>query len=196
MKFIIVGLHGSGKQEVFDALEKRGMKCGRQFSNLDKVDPNIYNSTNYELYSTTDIHNIFENNAYIFLHSLEDSNNRSQYTFFEGLAFYEFDNNDVFIMSPDQVVDIPRNIDLKDVCFVWLDNTQSNRISRYNDELRTYNFNKREQIETKDIDTFIKNIYNNPVLYFTNEDPMRVACIVEACIKHPDLTDEFIKNFS
>ena len=62
MKFFIVGLHSSGKQEVMDILEKHGINCGHLFSNIDTPKSEIYNSYNYELYSTMDINEIFENN--------------------------------------------------------------------------------------------------------------------------------------
>ena len=97
MKFIIVGLHASGKQEVLDALEQKGVNCGRLFSNIEEADSTIYNSYNYELYSTSEVRNIFENNAYIFLHALESSASINAYKYYEGLSFYEFDSNDAEI---------------------------------------------------------------------------------------------------
>ena len=36
MKYFIVGLHSSGKQEVLDTLEKMDVKCGKLFTNLDE----------------------------------------------------------------------------------------------------------------------------------------------------------------
>lgn len=196
MKFIIVGLHASGKQEVLDALEQKGVSCGRLFSNIEEADSTIYNSYNYELYSTSEVRNIFENNAYIFLHALESSASINAYKYYEGLSFYEFDSNDVFALSPNQVVDIPQNINKNDICYVWLDNTKANRITRFNEERRMYNFNEQDNIETRDTDVFVKEIYNHPVLYFSNEDPQRVATIIYACIQHPSLLDEFIASFS
>ena len=56
MKFLIVGLHSSGKQEVLDTLTEMGVKCGRLFSNLDNPSPEIYNSFNYYIF----IINIFK----------------------------------------------------------------------------------------------------------------------------------------
>ena len=109
MKFLIVGLHSSGKQEVLDILSEMGIKCGRLFSNLDNPSPEIYNSFNYDIYDMTDINEIFENNAYIFIHELDKSSNVNSYKYFEGLAKYEFDNNDVFVLSPDQLLHISPN---------------------------------------------------------------------------------------
>ena len=78
MKYIIIGMHCSGKQEVADILENNGVRCGRLFTNLDNPStPNIYNGSNYEQYTTKDINEVFENNAYIFMQEFtfgEESN--------------------------------------------------------------------------------------------------------------------------
>ena len=58
MKYFIIGLHSTGKQEVVDHLEKMGIKCGRIFSNIEEPSEDIYNSRNYELYSNEDINTI------------------------------------------------------------------------------------------------------------------------------------------
>lgn len=195
MKFFIVGLHGSGKQEIVDVLEREGIKCGRLFSNIEKPSPQIYNSFNYELYESTDINEVFENNAYLFLRELKDDNER----YYEGLSKYTVDNNDVFVLSPDQLVAISPSAMPKDICFIWVDNNKANRFSRYRDEKRDYDFNKREKLEHKDINTFIKNIYNyerSYILYFMNEEPVRVAAIIYALIQHPDLMPAFAEAFN
>ena len=199
MKFFIVGLHCSGKQEVIDILEKEGVKCGKQFSNIEEPSSSIYNSYNYELYSTTDINDVFENNAYIFINELENKYLKNSYKYFEGLSKYEFDSNEVFTISPDQLLNIsPSAID-EDVCFVWMDNNLNDRLNRYRREKREYGFNSKEDLEKRDIDSFSKTIYNfnnSKVLYFTNEDPARVAAIVYSLIKHPDLMDIFECSFN
>ena len=73
MKFLIVGLHSSGKQEILDILEKQGVEVGRLFSNIESASPSIYNSYNYELMSTSVINEMFENKAYMFLQELDSS---------------------------------------------------------------------------------------------------------------------------
>lgn len=196
MKFIIVGQHCSGKQEVLDLLEQWGVNCGHLFSDLDEASSEIYNSHNYELYSPQEIHTIFENNAYIFIHEIQCRACTNAYKHYEGLSFYDYDNNDVFVLSPDQIVEIPTNVNLGDVCFVWLDNTEHNREVRYRDEQRVYNFREREEVEKQDLEYFVKYICEKPVIYFTNEDPIRVATIINACLKHPDIVQDFIENFS
>ena len=56
MKYVIIGMHCSGKQEVVDILENNNIRCGRLFTNYDNTtSPNVYNGANYELYSDKDI---------------------------------------------------------------------------------------------------------------------------------------------
>lgn len=199
MKFLIVGLHSSGKQEVLDTLTEMGVKCGRLFSNLDNPSPEIYNSFNYDIFTTKEVNEIFENNAYIFINELDRASNVNSYKYFEGLTKYEFDNNDVFALSPDQLLHISPNAIKDDICFVWMDNDKEDRILRYRKEKRIYNFSNREEIEKNDLDFFVKTLYNynnSSLIYFVKEDPCRVATIIYSIIKHPDLMDVFVKNFN
>ena len=199
MKFLIIGLHSSGKQEVLDTLTEMGVKCGRLFSNLDNPSPDIYNSFNYDIFTTKEVNEIFENNAYIFINELDRSSNVNSYKYFEGLTKYEFDNNDVFALSPDQLLHISPNAIKDDICFVWMDNDKEDRILKYRKEKRTYNFSNREEIEKNDLDFFVKTLYNydnSSLIYFVKEDPCRVATVIYSIIKHPDLLDVFVKNFN
>ena len=199
MKFLIVGLHSSGKQEVLDTLTEMGVKCGRLFSNLDNPSPEIYNSFNYDIFTTKEVNEIFENNAYIFINELDRASNVNSYKYFEGLTKYEFDNNDVFALSPDQLLHISPNAIKDDICFVWMDNDKEDRILKYRKEKRTYNFSNREEIEKNDLDFFVKTLYNydnSSLIYFVKEDPCRVATVIYSIIKHPDLLDVFVKNFN
>ena len=198
MKFIIVGLHASGKQEVLDALEQKGVNCGRLFSNLEEADSTIYNSYNYELYSTSEVRNIFENNAYIFINELSSLSHLSSYKYFEGLSKYTFDNNDVFVLSPDQLLCIPANVIDEEICFIWMDNNKEDRLNKYKKDGLEYGFSDREKIEKHDINSFVKTMYsfkNSRVLYFVREDPCRVATVIYSLIKHPDLLDIFTKYY-
>ena len=194
MKYFIVGLHGSGKQEIIDILERQGVKCGKLFSNIENPSSKIYGSFNYELFSTADVNEVFENKAYVFLRELKHDTEK----YYEGLSTYEVDNNEVFVLSPDQLVSISPNMMPKDVCFIWLDNTKTNRFNRHRDEKRSYDFNAQEAREKQDINTFIKNIYsydNDHILYFMNEDPIRVAAIIYALVQHEDLIPAFSQAF-
>lgn len=200
MKYFIVGLHSAGKQEVVNHLEQFGVKCGKIFSNIEQPDDNIYNSYNYELYTNDDINDIFENDAYIFIQELPLNPltfNSNKY--YEGLSKYSFDQNDVFILSPDQLLAIsPKSIN-EDICFIWMDSTKNRRVSRYHSEHRSYNYNVRDNHERRDLGSFVKTLHsfnNSPVIYFIDEEPSRVATIIYNIIIHPDTLDMFIKNFN
>lgn len=203
MKYIIIGMHGSGKQEVVDILENKGIKCGKLFTNLENpTASNIYNGSNYEQYSIKDINDIFENNAYIFLQEFpfgDVSLNVSAFKYYEGLSLYEFENNDVFVLSPDQLFSISPALIKDNVTFIWMDNPKRNRLNRYFEEKRSYNFYNREDIESKDSSSFVKFLYGfdkSNVLYFTNEEPSRVAAIIYSAIQHPDLLPTYIQAFN
>jgi hypothetical protein len=202
MKYIIIGMHSSGKQEVADILENNGIKCGRMFTNLDNpTAPNIYNGSNYEQYTNKDINEIFENNAYVFIQEFPfgEDLNMSSYKYYEGLSLYEFENNDVFIMSPDQLFSISPTSIKEPITFIWLDNPKKDRLNRYYSEKRSYSFYNREDIELKDSNSFVKFLYgfdNSNVLYFTNEDPTRIAAVIYSTIVHPDLLPIYTEAFN
>lgn len=204
MKYFIVGLHASGKHEVINNLKKMGIKCGSIFSNIEPANKatdsaNVYGKNNYEYYDISEICKLFENNAYLFLHEIPGLLSfDSTCKYYEGLSAYEFDNNDVFVISPDQLLNILPNSIKEPICFVWMDAKQSTRKIRFYSENRNYNFNEREAIEKRDINLFIKTMYgfnNSNVLYFNNEEPERVAAIIYSLIKHPDLFDVYSKKF-
>ena len=199
MKYFITGLHSSGKQEVINVLEGLGVKCGKLFTNMEDMADAVYNKNNYELYSNEDINNVFENNAYIFIQEHPQSTlGFKTGRYYEGLSKYTFDQNDVFILSPDQLLAIPQNAIMEEVCFVWLDNTKDNRSARYHNERRLYNYTERDEYEKRDLNTYVKTLYsfgNSKLIYFNDEVPNRVATIINTMIKHPDTIDDFVKNF-
>lgn len=193
MKYFIVGLHSNGKHNVIDYLEKLGVKCGHIFSDLDSPSSKIYNSYNYELYTTKEVNEIFENNAYMFL----NTRNIDGKQFYEGLTRYEFDESDVFVLSPDQVLGMTFNNISDPICFIWLDGTREQRYNNYRNEKREYNFKEREELETQDSGAFINTLYDNgKILYFSNEIPERVGAIIYSLIQHPDLLDVYISSFN
>ena len=204
MKYIIIGMHCSGKQEVINILRENGIRCGKLFTNLDNIStPAIYNSENYEQYQNKDIHEIFENNAYIFMQEFPFGDHLTSltvdYKCYEGLSLHEFEYNDVFMMSPDQLFAISPTSIKDDITFIWLDNPKRDRLNRYYSENRSYNFYQREEIELKDSSSFVKFLYGfnkSKVIYFTVEEPCRVAAIVYSMIKHPDLLPIYIESFS
>lgn len=202
MKYIIIGMHSSGKQEVADILENNGVRCGKLFTNLDNLTTSsIYNSSNYEQYTSKDINDIFENNAYIFMQEFPFTDNLvvTANKYYEGLSLYEFENNDVFVMSPDQLFTVSPTSIKDDVTFIWMDCSKKERLGRYHNERRTYNFYRREDIELKDANSFVKFLYGfdrSNVLYFTSEEPNRVAAIIYSAIKHPDLLPIYTEAFN
>ena len=200
MKYFIVGLHSVGKQETLNYLRDWGVKCGKLFSNLDTVDKNIYNSDKYETYTVDDINEVFENDAYVFIKELpKEYMNFSAVKYFEGLSKHTLDNNQVFALSPDQVLSITPKSVQDDVCFVWMDSTKTRRSSRYHSEHREYNYKDRDDHERKDLSSFVKTIHtfnNSPIIYFMDEEPIRVATIIYNTIIHPDTLDMFVKNFN
>ena len=199
MKFFIVGLHASGKQEILDILEKQGVNVGRLFSNIESASPQIYNSYNYELMTTSDINEMFENKAYLFLQELESSATTKSYKYYEGLSLWAYDNNQAFALSPDQFIAIPaRSYRGDELVIIWVDNDRHDRNSRYLIEKRSYSFKEREEIENRDISVFGKQVYSLPnshVIYFANEDPGRVACAVLTLIEHPEYLPLYEKYF-
>ena len=199
MKFFIVGLHASGKQEIMDILEKQGKNVGRLFSNIESASPQIYNSYNFELMSTSDINEMFENKQYLFLKELESSATTKSYKYYEGLSFYTYDNNQVFALSPDQFISIPpRAYQGEEIVIIWVDNDRHNRNNRHMLEKRSYSFKERETIETRDIIIFGRSIYSLPnshVIYFANEEPGRVACTVLTLMEHPEYLPIYEKYF-
>ena len=116
MKYFITGLHSSGKQEVLDILSSQNIRCGKLFSNIESPSTDIYNSFNYELFTNIDINDIFENNAYVFIKDVQQDDTVG--TFYEGLSKYAFDNNDVFVLSPDEIISIPNTFPSDDICII------------------------------------------------------------------------------
>lgn len=198
MKFFLVGRHSSGKVEILNILKNKGIKCGKNFSNAENMSNKIYNYNEYEFYNNKDINEIFENNAYIFIKEHQDTNLKNSYKYYEGLSKYNFDKNEIFVLSPDQFLALNIN-NIKDrICIIWLDNTKINRYSRFQSEKQIYDFDGRENIESSNLSEFVENLYNFPnsdIIYFSNEEPNRIAVIIYSIIKYPELYDLYIENF-
>lgn len=186
-KFIIIGFNGSGKMAVANALRDMDIKVGQTFRSIDTVGNQYSLSTT--VYDVKEINDLFENQAYLFIKESVNKANR----YYEGISFYEYQNNDVFVMTPDQFNTVARFDE--NVVFVWLDNNSVQRRNRYRSEKRKYDFNRQEQIEQEYIQDFTDRICDNAILYFNNEDPDRVATIIYSVIKHPDLLDAYLKAF-
>lgn len=188
MKFFIVGLHCSGQEELYNILRKQTVHCGKFFTNVNVKD------SRYELFTDSEINEIFENKAYIYLGEINEYSRNC----FEGISLYEYDNKDVFFLTPAQFVLMQKNILNEDICVIWLDDNMSVRKQRYKDNNKNYSFDIQEEYEKQFIDEYINMIYNNKnfhVLYFTNEDIARVGTIVYTLVKYPELIKNFEKTF-
>lgn len=191
MKFILTGLHSSGKNEVVELLKKDGVSVGKLFTNLDTVQ---YNSRLYETLPTEELNRIFENGAYVYFSEVNNSISNN----YECLSSSEFDSCDVFVLSPNQINSIPMKAFPESVCFVWMDCNSMNRESRYRSEKRQYNFREREKLERMDLSDFTDKLYNLPdsrLIYFQNEDPQRVAAIVETMVRFPSSRETILRAF-
>jgi len=188
MKFFVVGLHCSGKEEIFNILQKQNICCGKFFTNMH------INDSRYEVFSDSDINEIFDNKAYIYFGEINDYSRNC----FEGISLYEYDNNDVFFLTPAQFVLMKKSVLNEDICIIWLDDNTTVRKQRYKDNDKTYNFGVQEEYEKQFVDEYINLIYSNKkfhILYFTNEDVARVSSIIYACNIYPDLVKIFEKTF-
>lgn len=191
MKYIITGLHSSGKLEVAKQLSQNGVRVGHLFTNLDDV---RYQGELYETLTTDELNRIFENAAYVFFSEVNNSITNN----YECLATSEFDSADVFVLTPNQLNNIPMKALSDKICFVWMDCNATNRLARYKNEKRSYNFKDREDLERIDLSDFTDKIYglpNSTLVYFQNEEPQRVAAIVEVMVKAPQLSEIIVKNF-
>lgn len=189
MKYIIIGPHCSGKQRIAEDLKNLGHKVGNIFRSVEELKPSHYSLSNV-YYEFQDIEKIFESQAYLFIKQCV----KNSVSYFEGLSSYDFENNDVFIMSPDQFIEVPEFTG--DVCFVWLDNSQGIRYSLHANEHRKYEFFEQEKIESGNLKDFTERIYKYPVLYFNNEVPERVSAIIHSLLVNPELFDVIIKRFN
>lgn len=191
MKYILTGLHASGKKEAADYLLENGVNVAKFFTNLEHVD---YNAGLYETISTEEMNRIFENGAYIYFADIDGTMSNN----YETLSTSEFDRCDVMVLSPNQLNSIPMKALPDKVCFVWMDCNLSDRMDRFKTEKRQYSFAKREEKERMDLGDYVSKIYslpNSSSIYFSNEDPQRVAAIVEVMVKYPNSADTIIRNF-
>lgn len=198
MKVFIVGKHASGKHEVLKTCKELGIAVGHEFTSMTPH-PQVYMDPEAEQYSQDDITNIFEMQAYICISGIEETGIIDSYAHHRGISHHTYDNSDVLVLTLTQFESLNKNLIKDRVLFVWLDNTQDNRIRRHAEEQRTYSFIEQDEIEALHGSDFVKQLYNYPnsdVIYFTNEEPERVGTIIASIIKHPDLLPHFIKTFN
>lgn len=193
MKYIITGLHSSGKREVIQDLKKSSLlRVGRTFNNISQHIDGLYNIDSV-YYTNQEINSIFENKSYIFIKEVTDYN----IPYYTGLTKQEFDICDVFVLTPDQFISIPNFPE--EVCIIWMDNNTLQRKQRYNSQKMTYDFRLREELEKENSEEFINKLYKSPnshLIYFENEDPTRVSAIIQALAKHKDLLPLFESHYN
>lgn len=190
MKYLIVGRQGCGLPEIIEEIENMGLSVGHIFRSTRDLDPQSYTLSRI-VYDYTDIEKIEETDSYIFI---QESFQKEK--FLEGLSFYEYDRNDISYMGIDHIVKIPQKVwDKMDVTIIWLDNTYDFRYNYMLENHYKHTFKIQEDNENFNIPGFMERIYDKQHIYFFNEDPRRVASILFALVKHPDLLDIFIKNF-
>lgn len=189
MKVFVIGNNAVGKNEVLSDLRQLGFKIGKRFASVEGL-PGEYYLEGYQYLDTSEVIKLFEAKSYIFL----KENNVFDKSFYEGLSTYTYNNNDVFALSFDQFLDIPK-IE-KDVVLVWMDGTVQNRRTRHISSRRKYNFIKMDDYERKLGKNFVEKLYQyDNVLYFNNEDPSRVSAIVASLLKYPDLIKIYKTRF-
>lgn len=189
-KYIIIGFNCSGKMAVADTLRRYGVKVGDTFRSVESVGTQYSLST--IVYTNKEVNDMFENQSYLFLKQSAVKSDRNRY--YEGISFFEYQNKDVFVMTPDQFNTVSRFDD--NVIFVWLDTNAKQRRYRHRMEKRKYDFNNQERIEQEFVQDFTSRIGDNNILYFFNEDPDRVATIIYSLIEHPDLVTKYLETFN
>lgn len=201
MKIWLVGPQGTCKRDIYRLLGADKFKLGKLFTNKP-IDDISYNKYIYKYFPLETVNEVFENNSNIFIQTcLDDSEN-----IYTGLDFAEYDENDVFVLTPEQFTAIPTQY-FKDGLVVWLDggwNWRKNNIVY--DEFRydtdpTYNYNNVEIAEKSFYKPFCKMMNelianNKNVLYFLEESPNRVKAIIKSIALNPKIKAEFVREFS
>lgn len=188
MKYIIVGRHSSNQHYILQILKTLGISVGFESSTVR--DPKgYYLDPNYEYIDVRTANNIFELNEYIYMSSFGDGN-------YKLLPFHTFDSVDVMTMGPEEVNQINIRMVRDEVTFIWVDDTTTVRRRNYIEESRNYDWRNQEEIESVGNADFMDNIYKlGHVLYFTNEDPHRVATTIYTLIKYPNLLDLYKETY-
>lgn len=190
MKFIITGLHDSGKEECAQILEDEfNISIGKIFTN-DQM------SSLEEMLSIKEMNSLFNSGAYMFYKKKNFTS--GPFTIYESLSQEVWDSKSVFVLSPDQVAYIGFNKFSDDIVWIWLDSDLEMRKLRYSDMNRIfkYSFYEKEKYEREYDYIFLDKICLNKYLYFNNEDPTRIATIIYTLYKFPELIDLYTKYFT
>ncbi len=197
MKIFIVGSQGTMKSDVYNLFKEDKFHCGKLFTNYSESEA-TYNNYLYKYFPHNVVEEIYEQDAYVFICNA-GYDPEGIYT---GLDFDEYQNNDIFVATPEQFVNIKPEY-LKDSLILWLDGDRTWRFNniRYKDSTEpTYNIYNIDEVENSISKTFYKYIrkiqsdYKN-VLYFYDENPGRVEVIAKTIFRDPKLMREFITKF-
>lgn len=193
LKIIITGVHCTGKYELAKSIQSfnnKEFKIGRLFSDRPMCEQSL--SYNYELLdylSTEDIKLSFENNALLFLSNYHNS-------YYEGLTKQEFDKNNIFVLSPEQVINIPSILfNQYRILIIWLDAKYSARRQRYINEKRNYDFLTQENFDYEDSLPMIEFIREHESLYFLDEISERIVPIIYLLWKEPQWINTFVNSY-
>lgn len=181
-KIIIVGQQCTNKRKIAEMLESADVYVGRTF--ISAEDCGEFYTCHAMQYDTDTIKKIFELNAYRYY----AENTATKEYFIEGLDSSEYEKASVLVLTPKQFCQMG-GCDNDDVV-VWLDDTLSVRRNRHFESNCQYDFYEEEKYERDGVEEFVDmsgDIEN--LLYFSNDDYMRVFAVIYTLIKHPDLTD-------
>lgn len=189
MKIIIVGCHDSGKREISDILQSYGFNRCRHFSN-DENETDTF-------YEANIIDDIYTNNVYLFMDCPHDRND-----VFRGVEMREYEACDFVTMTPREMLRIPTNRNLGEICVIWIDNTRINRFDHWKEtsggsSQQIEDFHAIEEYERQGMSNFTDFLYKIKhchVLYFCNEERERIASVAAAMMKYPDLIEMFEKS--
>lgn len=202
MKIWLVGPQGTCKRDIYRLLEADKFRTGKLFTNIS-LDEVTYNKYLYKYFPSETVNEIFENGSHLFTCSCTcDEEN-----IYTGLDFAEYDEHDVFVLTPEQFLSLSRQQYLKDGLVVWLDGgwTWRRNNIRYHEyrtmDDPTYNYNLIEESERSSYQHFYRAISElardaKNVIYFHEESPCRVKAIVKAIALNPKFKCEFIREFS
>ena len=191
MKYCLIGKHASNKSKILDYLEDLQISVARPMSNAPSED-GLCLDAKYDRYSTEDVLKLFRSRLYVYMTKINPLLH-----IYKGLSYDVFDKNDVFAINQQDFPNINKEL-FKDVVFVWCDDKLNTRIRNYVENKSKYAFEEQEELDSQNDFDFVKNLYNfknAKILYFTNENPNRIATILYTLIKYPDLLDLYIKNF-
>lgn len=193
-KYILIGPHSSGKREVLSVCRSMGLRVGSQFVVPGDIPDEIYQDEDADVYTFKEVSNIYTQGAYLCMSS---GGIVPAGEIYRGISLYEFDNNDVFYITPDQLPSLNKTVLNKyNIVWIWLDNTRVKRENYHKSNDFYYDFAAQERNEAMDDFPSLLYSYGYPVLYFSGDIPERIATVIYTLVKYPSLLEIYIKNYS